>query len=449
MASMWIMLRRIPCSNVTNVISNVSSNVRKMTTMTKMIKMTTPRQYVIQSSLRRLSVLSDRFEAAVGALNTVTTTTGDVSNDTKLRLYALYKQATEGACNSSKKPSFFDIVGNAKFDAWSKLGNMSKDDAMTSYINVISELTGKSTTQSSDATSSDKDSNGYILRQFAYPRQQQSLGALNHKLITSQVTDGIATITLNRPKKGNAFNMLMWKELMEVFQAVNNDSNAKVAILQGSSSHFSTGMDLEVFVEMNAMAGKEKCEGRKREALSHIVQFYQDCISSPERSVVPVIAAIHGGCIGGAIDLITACDMRYCTADTTFSIKETDLAIVADIGTLQRLPKLIGDSQTRELAYTGRDFNGKEAEELGLVLKCFPSKDEMLDHVNKVAAQIASKSPLTIRGIKKTCLYTRDHSVIESLEQVKALNASQLYSNDLLTAMMAYMKKTSPNYNDP
>ena len=446
---MWIMLRRIPCSNVTNV----SSNVRKMTTMIKTIKMTikmtTPRQYVIQSSLRQLSVLSDRFEAAVGALNT---TTGDVSNDTKLRMYALYKQATEGACNSSKKPMFFDIVGNAKFDAWSKLGNMSKDDAMTSYINAISELTGKSTTTQSsaiDATSSDKDSNGYILRQFAYPRLQQSLGALNHKLITSQVTDGIATITLNRPKKGNAFNMLMWKELMEVFQAVNNDSNAKVAILQGSSSHFSTGMDLEVFVEMNAMAGKEKCEGRKREALSHIIQFYQDCISSPERSVVPVIAAIHGGCIGGAIDLITACDMRYCTADTTFSIKETDLAIVADIGTLQRLPKLIGDSQTRELAYTGRNFNGKEAEELGLVLKCFPSKDEMLDHVNKVAAQIASKSPLTIRGIKKTCLYTRDHSVIESLEQVKALNASQLYSNDLLSAMMAYMKKTNPNYNDP
>ena len=446
MASMWIMLRRIPSSSSSVTVRRTITTITTTRTRTR-TKMVKPRQHVVHSSLRRLSVLSDRFEAAVGALNTVT---GDVSNDTKLRLYALYKQATEGACTSSKKPSFFDIVGNAKFDAWSKLGNMSKDDAMTNYIHAISELTGKSTSaQSNDATSSDKESNGYILRQFAYPRQQQSLGALNHKLITSQVTNGIANITLNRPKKGNAFNMLMWKELMEVFQAVNNDSTAKVAILQGSSSHFSTGMDLEVFVEMNAMAGKEKCEGRKREALSHIIQFYQDCISSPERAAVPVIAAIHGGCIGGAIDLITACDMRYCTADTTFSIKETDLAIVADIGTLQRLPKLIGDSQTRELAYTGRDFKGKEAEELGLVLKCFPSKDEMLDHVSKVAAQIASKSPLTIRGIKKTCLYTRDHSVIESLEQVKALNASQLYSNDLLTAMMAYMKKTSPNYNDP
>lgn len=148
-------------------------------------------------------------------------------------------------------------------------------------------------------------------------------------------------------------------------------------------------MDLQVFVEMNTMAGNEKCEGRKRESLSNIIQFYQDCVSSPESSSpVPVIAAINGFCIGGAIDLITACDMRYCTSDSSFSIKETDLAIVADIGTLQRLPKLIGDSQTRELAYTGRTFSGKEAEALGLVLKCFNNKEEMMDHVNKVAAQI-------------------------------------------------------------
>jgi len=256
-------------------------------------------------------------------------------------------------------------------------------------------------------------------------------------------------VALNRPSKGNAFNMLMWRELQEVFQAMNADSSAKVAILKGASTHFSTGMDLEVFVEMNDMAGRERCEGRKREALSHIIQFYQDCISSPEKAPIPVIAAISGFCIGGAIDLITACDMRYCTTDSVFSIKETDLAIVADIGTLQRLPKLIGESQTRELAFTGRTFSGREAEELGLVLKCFSTHDQMMDHVSRVAAQIASKSPLTIRGVKKTLLYARDHSVQASLEQVKQLNAAHLYSSDLLTAMMAHMKKGQPEFKDP
>lgn len=129
----------------------------------------------------------------------------------------------------------------------------------------------------------------------------------------------------------------MWKELLDVFNVIKTDSSVKVVILTGSSTHFSTGMDLEVFAEMQKLAGKDPCEGRKREALTHLIRFFQDCISSPEYTCpVPVIAAISGHCIGGAVDLVTACDMRYCTADSSYSIKETDLAMVADIGTLQR-----------------------------------------------------------------------------------------------------------------
>ena len=166
------------------------------------------------------------------------------------------------------------------------------------------------------------------------------------------------------------------------------------------------------------MQKKDPCPGRVRESLVHVIKWLQGAISGPEKCVVPVIAAISGQCIGGAVDLITACDMRYCTDDAVFCIKETDLAMVADIGTLQRLPGLIGDMQCRELTYTGREFSGKEAEKLGLVLKSFSSHADMHAHIADTAAAIAAKSPLTIRGIKSTLLYTRDHTVEDSLQQV-------------------------------
>ena len=143
-----------------------------------------------------------------------------------------------------------------------------------------------------------------------------------------------------------------------MFTAAGKDQAVKVVVFTGSEAAFSTGMDLGVFQDMDTLAKSDPCVGRQREALAHIIQYLQDAISGPETCPVPVIAAINGACIGGAVDLITACDLRYCTDDAVFCIKETDLGIVADIGTLQRLPKLIGDMQTRELVYTARTFNG-------------------------------------------------------------------------------------------
>lgn len=234
----------------------------------------------------------------------------------------------------------------------------------------------------------------------SYPRREMKVSSLALKTIfVNQPIDvpGICEITLNRPSRGNAFNMEMWQEMREAFQAVDGDHSVRAVILSGSSPSFSTGMDLSVFADMMKVSAAETCEGRRREAMSHFVQFLQDAISAPEVCSVPVIAAISGHCIGGAVDLITACDLRYCTDSSTFCIKETDLAMVADIGTLQRLPKLIGDQQTRELAYTGRTIGGKEAEALGLVLKSFESEEAMKEHVRKTAQLIVGKSPLTIR----------------------------------------------------
>lgn len=385
----------------------------------------------------------------------------------KTKIYSLYKQAIDGplASNKVERPSFLDPIGRAKYDAWEKLGSMSKSDAKVMYTKVITTMFGgtlpdfeASSTDSSNATSTatatttDKTNNA-LLKKYSYPRQSNTLVSnckdIKHFTITLN-EHGVATISLHRPNKGNAFNMRMWEELLDIFHHIKGDSSVKCCILRGSSTHFSTGMDLDVFAEMNKVMSTEKCEGRKREAIYNLIQFLQDAISAPEAVCpVPVIAAISGYCIGGAVDLITACDMRYCTNDSSFSIKETDLAMVADIGTLQRLPKLISDSRARELAYTSRTFTGEEAEEYGLVLKSFNNEEEMISHVTEVANQIAMKSPITIRGIKKTVLYGRDHSVADSLQFINMHNSAVLYNNDLIKVTLAAMKKEKPVFTDP
>lgn len=240
----------------------------------------------------------------------------------------------------------------------------------------------------------------FAVSDVAYPRRQKTVRSMTlDTILTAELaaSPGVFQFTLNRPSRGNSFNMQMWHELKEAFQAADGDHTVRAIILTGNSASFSTGMDLSVFMEMQRVADSEVCEGRKREALSEFIQFLQDSVNAPEVCSVPVIAAISGYCIGGAVDLVTACDLRYCTDSSTFCIKETDLAMVADIGTLQRLPKLIGDQRCRELAYTGRTIGGAEAERLGLVMTSFATEELMNEHVKATALAIAKKSPLTIR----------------------------------------------------
>eukprot|EP00605_Chrysophyceae_sp_TOSAG23-4_P002077 GSChrysophyteH1.ASY1.ANO1.2298.1 assembled CDS len=315
------------------------------------------------------------------------------------------------------------MVGKAKFSAWSALGAMDKEEAMRGYIKVINELVDAQPEVEEAAPEDSKASLAAkrdTLHSVAFPRSQAgSVLDLELKAIKVSMSDNnVLTVTLNRPNRGNSFNIDMWNDLRVIFETCNLDSNIRAVIITGNEKSFSTGMDLSVFEEMDNIHKKEPCEGRKRESMVNVIRWLQESISGPEKCVVPVIAAISGQCIGGAVDLATACDLRYCTNDAVFSIKETNLAMVADIGTLQRLPKLIGDSQARELTYTGRDFGGT----------------------------IAQKSPLTIRGIKSTMLYTRDHSVEDSLNQVQLHNAAHLMSADLMVAMTAAFMKDTPVY---
>ncbi|MEJ2039457.1 MAG: crotonase/enoyl-CoA hydratase family protein [Desulfosarcinaceae bacterium] len=259
-------------------------------------------------------------------------------------------------------------------------------------------------------------------------------------------TDGVAHIELNRADKANAMNGAMWKDLRSAFDWLST-SPARVGVLSARGKHFTAGIDLNMLAAVKSeIAGLS--EGKRQERLREIIAELQDAIGAAELCRKPILAAIHGGCMGGGIDLITACDMRYATRDARFSVKEIDLAIVADLGTLQRLPRLIGDGLARELAYTGREFDGNEAHAMKLVNQVFADKDSLMTAVLKTAAEIAGKSPLTIRGIKDTMNFSRDHSVAEGLSYVSAKNAAILFSPDLTEAMSAAIQNRKGRFED-
>ena len=269
------------------------------------------------------------------------------------------------------------------------------------------------------------------------------------QFVTLAVTlqDHIATVRLNRPEKANAMNALMWQEIRQAFQWVDATPEARVAVLQGEGKLFCSGIDLQMMMGLGPQI-RNDCDGRTREALRRVILDMQDTLTSLERCRKPVLAAIHGACIGGGIDLVTCADMRYCSADACFSNKEIDIGMTADVGTLQRLPKLVGEGITRELAYTGRRCDAEEARQIGLVNRVFESREALYAGVHEIAASIAAKSPLSIRGSKEMITYARDHSVADSLNYIATWNAAMLMSDDLSEAMAAGMAKRAPQFKD-
>lgn len=257
----------------------------------------------------------------------------------------------------------------------------------------------------------------------------------------------IATVRLNRPDKANAMSATMWQEIRQAFQWVDTTPEARVAVLQGEGKLFTAGIDLQMMMGLGPQIQND-CDGRTREALRRVILDLQDTLTSLERCRKPVLAAIHGGCIGGGIDLVTCADMRYASSDAYFTIKEIDIGMTADVGTLQRLPKLVGEGIVRELAYTGRKFDAQEAKEMGLVNRVFESREALYAGVHEIAATIAAKSPLSIRGTKEMITYARDHSVADSLNYIATWNAAMLMSQDLTEAMMSNMAKKAPSFKD-
>lgn len=264
-------------------------------------------------------------------------------------------------------------------------------------------------------------------------------------LILSEAA-GVAHIELNRSDKANALNGLMWQELKTAFDWLSS-STARVGVLSASGKHFTAGIDIDFLLSVKTEFAAMSEESRQTGLRERIVDL-QQTINAAESCRKPILAAIHGSCIGAGVDLVSACDMRYATQDAKFSVKEVDLAIVADMGTLQRLPRLIGDGLARELAFTGRTFDGNEAQAMRLVNQVFPDRDSLMKYAMELAGTIAQKSPLTIRGIKDTLNHSRDHSVAEGLAYVADKNSVSLFSADLTEAISAAMQKRAPIFKD-
>ena len=257
----------------------------------------------------------------------------------------------------------------------------------------------------------------------------------------------VAVVTLNRPDKANALNMQMWQDLRAAMQWVDRTPAVRVAVVHGAGANFCAGIDLQMMMSILPTV-KDACEARTRENLRNLILDLQDTLSSLERCRKPVLAAIHGACVGGGVDLVACADMRYCAADAYFSVKEIDLGMVADVGSLQRLPRLIGEGMVRELAYTGRKLGSAEAARIGLVNRVFDTPEALMEGVMTVARLIAAKSPLAIRGTKDTLNYARDHSVADGLDRVATWNAAMLMSEDLQAAIRAGMTKQPAKFRD-
>ena len=271
-----------------------------------------------------------------------------------------------------------------------------------------------------------------------------------YKCFQIDIENHIANLVLSRPNELNTMSRDFWVELGDVLEEINKNSEVRVVVMSSTGKHFCAGMDLNAFSNGvdNIPDEKKPDHARIGEAVYRVAKELQEYISTLEKIRVPVIAAIHGGCIGGAVDLVTACDIRLASDDAFFCIQEINIGMAADVGTLQRLPKIIPDSKMREMAYTGRRMYAEEAKETGLVSDTYKSQEDMLKAANSLAKEIASKSPVAIYGLKAVMNYSRDHSVSESLEYNALWSGAMLSQKDMTEAMTANIEKRDASFND-
>jgi len=264
---------------------------------------------------------------------------------------------------------------------------------------------------------------------------------------------GVGTLRLNRPRKSNAIDPDMWLEIPRALAWLDQDEDVRAVVLCAAGKNFCAGIDVsspellgEQLGQTTRSARAESCAGREAEAMYRHVRRLQESFTAVERCRAPVVCAVQGACFGGGVDLAAACDVRVCARDAVFCVKEVDLAIVADIGTLQRLPALIGHGRALEMALTARPVRAEEARSVGLVTSVRESVAELQTYARALAETLASKSPLAAQGTKAACLHARDHSVREGLEFVAHLNAARLRSADLAEATRARFERRAPRF---
>jgi len=264
--------------------------------------------------------------------------------------------------------------------------------------------------------------------------------------LTVEVKDNVAQVTLIGPGKGNAMGPEFWAEMPVVFAELDADPEVRAIVLTGSGNNFCFGLNLLTMGNTLSDTMSTEVSARARSNFHTHLKDLQQSISAVADCRTPTIAAIHGWCIGGGVDLISAVDIRYASADAKFSVREVKLAIVADVGSLARLPYILSDGHLRELALTGKDIDAARAEKIGLVNDVLPDAEAALAAAHATAAEIAANSPLVTRGIKDVLDEQRTADVAASLRYVAAWNSAFLPSRDLKEATSAMFGKRTPNF---
>ncbi|XP_072933835.1 delta(3,5)-Delta(2,4)-dienoyl-CoA isomerase, mitochondrial [Epargyreus clarus] len=256
-------------------------------------------------------------------------------------------------------------------------------------------------------------------------------------------------VELNRPEKLNTFTHDSWRELKNCFSALSDNPECRVIVLSGKGKHFTAGIDLKSLMTIEMKTQDIEDPARKARIVYKFIEEYQDGITALEECIKPVIAVTHSACIGAGVDLITAADMRYCTEDSFFQVKEVDVGLAADVGTLQRLPKVIGSaSVARDLCFTARKVPSKEALDIGLVSKVYSDRENAIKEVLEIAQSIALKSPIAVQTTKISMVYSQSRPTKEGLKHIRLLNQLMLQSDDLKAAAMAQLTKSQAEFEN-
>ncbi len=258
---------------------------------------------------------------------------------------------------------------------------------------------------------------------------------------------GVLNITLSGPGKGNAMGPEFWAEMPQVIEEADQNDEIKVIVIKGKGDHFSYGLDLKAMLPQLGAQLQGELRADKRDALMRTIHQMQKAFLNIYICRKPVIAAIHGWCIGGAMSLIAASDIRICSAAARFSVREIKLAITCDLGALQWLPRIIGEGHTRELALTGKDIDAAEALRIGLINQVYPDQAELTAAADMLANEIAGNSAVVVQGLKQVMNYSADKSVEDGLQYVATWNAAFLQSNDLLESFAAISAGQKPDFN--
>ncbi len=269
---------------------------------------------------------------------------------------------------------------------------------------------------------------------------------MDYKSLELKISDHVAEVMLKGPGKGNAMGPDFFAEMVTAFDELDGDDQVRAVIIHGSGKNFTYGLDLmAMMAELGPLVlGPQMAKGRTK--LHDLIGQLQGATDRVEACRKPVIVAMHGWCIGGGLDLAAACDIRLCTQDTQFSLREVKVAMVADLGSLARLPRIIGQGATREMAFTGRDVPADEALVMGLVTRVLPDHDALLDVARQTAAAITENPPLVVQGIKQVLNFNDGKSVQDGLDYVAVWNAAFLQSQDLAEAFTSFTEKRAPQF---